>query len=51
VITIGEHASRAPDHSMPIDGTSEPRADRHHPATERVTVARLDYEMRVIPLQ
>jgi len=49
VIAFGEHAPAAIRN--PIDGTREPRADRLHPASERITVGRLDDQVRVIPLQ
>jgi len=50
VVAIGEDvAASPPDH--PIDRVGEARADRHHAACERVVVARLDDEMRVVALQ
>jgi hypothetical protein len=49
MVAVGEDATAAPHDA--IDGTSETRADRHHAASERLAVLRLDDEMGVIALQ
>ncbi|HEY2388030.1 MAG TPA: hypothetical protein VGK30_13790 [Candidatus Binatia bacterium] len=49
MVAVGEDATAATNRA--VDGTGETRADRHHAASERVAVARLDDEMRVIALQ
>jgi len=48
MIPIGEHAARPSND--PIDGTREARADRHHSATERFTVATLNDQVSVVSL-
>jgi len=49
VVAIGENATAATENA--IDGTGEPRAYRHHAASECLTVLCLDDEVRVIPLE
>jgi len=48
VVPIGKYAP-APARD-PIDRAREPRTDRHHASSERVAVACLDDQMRVISL-
>src|SRR4029077_15585902 len=49
VVAVDKDATAAPHDA--IDGTSQTRADRHHAASEGLTVLRLDDEMGVIALQ
>ena len=50
MIAIGKDAA-APPAGDAIDGVGEARAERHHAAAERVLVARLHDQMRVVALQ
>lgn len=49
VIAVGQHGSAPP--RDPVDGAGEARADGLHAASERIAVARLDDQVRVIPLK
>jgi hypothetical protein len=49
VVAIREHPTRPTEHS--VHGSSEPRADRLHPAPESLSALRLDDEVGVIALQ
>jgi len=49
MVPIGQDRPAAPRN--PIHGAREPRRDRLHAAPERVAIARLDDQMRVVPLQ
>ncbi len=49
MISVGEDATASIHHA--VHRTRQSGADRHHAASERVTVARLDDEVRVISLQ
>jgi hypothetical protein len=49
MISLGEDSPGAARDA--IDGPSESRPDRFHPATERVLIARFHDEMRVVALQ
>jgi hypothetical protein len=49
MITVGEHTATAAADA--IHRESDSRADRHHPAPERILIIRFDNEVRVVALQ
>ena len=49
VVAIREDLPRSSE--RPVHGPCQSGADRHHPASERRSIARFDDEMHVVPLQ